>query len=322
MQEKEKKILHMGKVVTRITIGIGVLSIVLPILFWKQIPSQIPMHFGADGVIDRMGDKSELILLFFVILFLMGMMSIVIYYVKMNAMSQYAKEKEKTSLTTIYPMMLMMNFFLMCGFSYIIFCAVTVRNLGMLFLPIFLIATFAPVAYYLWKEGKIRREMEKQMEDYRTYEKTAEGEVYRAHVDWWLGLLLGGTLVSEAVIWLQNTVEKGKMDWFMFGVTAVCIVLVVPIFFIKYILYLEYILVSMPVYGKVRIPYKGIVNMKETHNPISSAAPSLDRIQIDYVVNGKYDSILISPVRKKIFIQKVEQKRVIWGTMEGKAGRF
>lgn len=317
MKEKEERILRLGKILTRITIGIGLLSIVLPILFWKQIPNKISMHFGADGVMDRMGDKSELILLFFVILFLMGMMGIVTYYVKTNAMSQYAKEKEKTSLTTIYPMLVMMNFFLMCGFAYMVFCVVTVRNLGVLFMPIFLIATFAPLVYYLWKDGKIRRELEKQMGDYRAYEKTAEGEVYRAHVDWWLGLLLGGTLLMEFGIWIQNVIEKGKMDWLMFGVTVICTVLVLPMFFIKYILYPEYILVTMPVYGKVRIPYQGIVNMKETHNPLSSAAPSLDRIQIDYVINGRRDMILISPVRKKIFMQKVEQKRVIWG----KAGR-
>ena len=65
----------------------------------------------------------------------------------------------------------------------------------------------------------------------------------------------------------------------------------------------------MPVYGKVRIPYQGIVNMKETHNPISSAAPSLDRIQIDYVIQGRHDMILISPKRKRRFMERVEEKR-------------
>lgn len=312
MKEKEERILHFGKVLTRITYAIGALSIILPVLFWKKIPDQIPMHFGADGVTDRMGDKSELLLLFFVILFLMGMMSIVIYYVKTNAMSKYAKAEARTSLTTIYPMLVVMNFFLMCGFAYMVFCAVTVRDLGVLFMPIFLIATFVPLVYYLWKDRKVRLEQEKKMGDYRTYEKTTEGEVYRAHVDWWLGLILGGTLLMEFGIWIQNVIEKGKMDWFMFGVAVVCAVLVLPMFFIQYILYPDYILVSMPVYGKVRIPYKGIVNMKETHNPLSSAAPSLDRIQIDYVVNGRHDMILISPSRKKKFIEKVEEKRRIW----------
>ena len=98
----------------------------------------------------------------------------------------------------------------------------------------------------------------------------------------------------------------------MFGVTIVCMVIVLPMFFIQYTLYPEYILVSIPIYGKTRIPYKGIVNMKETHNPLSSAAPSLDRIQIDYVVRGRHDMILISPTRKKQFIKKVEEKIRIW----------
>ena len=118
MEAKEERILRFGKRVTRITYVMGALSIILPVLFWKKIPDRIPMHFGADGVTDRMGDKIELILLFFIILFLMGMMSVIIYYVKTNAMSQYARAEERTSLTTIYPMIVMMNFFLMCGFAY------------------------------------------------------------------------------------------------------------------------------------------------------------------------------------------------------------
>ncbi len=312
MKGKEERILHFGKILTRITNMIGMLSIILPIIFWKWIPEQISMHFGADGVTDRMGDKSELILLFFVILFLMGMMEIVTYYVKTNAMSQYAKAAERTSLTTIYPMLVIMNFFLVCIFAYIMFCTVTVRNLGVLFLPISLLGTFAPLVYYIGKDAKARKKLEKDRGAYREYEKITEGEIYRAHVDWWLGLLLGGTLVSEVGIWIQNMLEKGKMDWFMFGVTIVCMVIVLPMFFIQYTLYPEYILVSIPIYGKTRIPYKGIVNMKETHNPLSSAAPSLDRIQIDYVVRGRHDMILISPTRKKQFIKKVEEKIRIW----------
>lgn len=309
MREKEEKILRWGKILNRITLLIGVMTILLPVLFWKKIPDRIPMHSGADGVTDRMGDKIELILLFFVILFLMGVMSIVVYYVKNNAMSQYAKAEERTSLTTIYPMVLWMNFFLMCGFAYMIFCAVTVRNLGKLFLPIFLLATFAPLLFYLGKDRKVRRKLHEEMGDYVHIEKTKEGEVYRAHVDWWLGLLLGGSMASEWWILIDKIIKKGQIDWFMFVIAFVVTVLVLPLFFIKYILYPEHILVVMPVYGKVRIPYQGIVNMKETHNPLSSAAPSLDRIQIDYVIQGRHDMILISPAKKRRFMERVEEKR-------------
>lgn len=309
MREKEEKILRWGKFLNRITLLIGVMTILLPVLFWKKIPDRIPMHSGADGVTDRMGDKIELILLFFVILFLMGVMSIVVYYIKSNAMSQYARAEERTSLTTIYPMVLWMNFFLMCGFAYMIFCAVTVRNLGKLFLPIFLLSTFAPLVFYLGKDRKARQKLHEEMGDYVHIERTKEGEVYRAHVDWWLGLLLGGAMASEWWILIEKIVKKGQMDWFLLVITLAVTVMILPLFFVKYILYPEHILVVMPVYGKVRIPYQGIVNMKETHNPLSSAAPSLDRIQIDYVIQGRHDMILISPNRKRQFMERVEENR-------------
>ena len=47
--------------------------------------------------------------------------------------------------------------------------------------------------------------------------------------------------------------------------------------------------------------------MKATHNPLSSAALSLDRIQIDYTENGYHQMVLISPVQKKEFMKKIEE---------------
>ena len=60
---------------------------------------------------------------------------------------------------------------------------------------------------------------------------------------------------------------------------------------------------------KERVEYHLIRQMKETKNPISSAAMSLDRLQIDYMEKGYHQTVLISPVRKKEFIEKLEQYR-------------
>ena len=66
-------------------------------------------------------------------------------------------------------------------------------------------------------------------------------------------------------------------------------------------------------YGKLRIPYRDIIEMKETHNPLSSAALSLDRIQIDFINSrGGHETILVSPLHKKQFIHKVEEARMAY----------
>ena len=75
------------KILHRISLIIGGLSIILPLIFWKYIPEELPIHYNAAGQVDRWADKSSLILLFFVIAFLMGMMSIVVYFIKTNMQS-------------------------------------------------------------------------------------------------------------------------------------------------------------------------------------------------------------------------------------------
>lgn len=56
-------------------------------------------------------------------------------------------------------------------------------------------------------------------------------------------------------------------------------------------------------YNKI-VDIKTIKKIKETNNPISSPATSLDRLEINY---GKFDSIIISPKLKSEFINDVKR---------------
>ena len=143
------------KKIHRLSLIIGTLSVLLPVVFWNQIPNQIPMHYNAAGVVDNWSDKSSLILLFFVVLMLMGVMSIAVYVVRMNMESKYSKEAEKSTMRIAYPIIVIMNLVVQVMFAYITFCSVTSRPLGSMFLPIFLIATFAPLGYLIYKCAKI-----------------------------------------------------------------------------------------------------------------------------------------------------------------------
>ena len=57
---------------------------------------------------------------------------------------------------------------------------------------------------------------------------------------------------------------------------------------------------SGPFSWKVRIA--DIVSVRETNNPASSPALSLDRLEISYVVKGERREILVSPADKRRFI--------------------
>lgn len=81
--------------------------------------------------------------------------------------------------------------------------------------------------------------------------------------------------------------------------------------FMRYTPYNDYILVQCYLFGTERISYESITNIKKTWNPLSSAAMSLRRIQIDYTVNGRHEMVLISPVKRDEFLREVEKRMAI-----------
>ena len=183
MESKENSQLKMFQKIHWISLLIGALCIVLPLVFWNRIPEQIPMHYNAAGEVDNWEDKTSLILLFFVIAMLMGVMSIVVYFVKANMLSKYSKEQEKSEMQVVYPMIILMNLFLQLMFAYITFCSVTARKLGTLFLPITIVSVFAPLIYMIYKCIRIQATSESRKAVYREIEKNESGVIYRTAVD-------------------------------------------------------------------------------------------------------------------------------------------
>lgn len=305
----KEKLLKICKIAHRVTLIIGLLTLVLPIVFWSKIPDVIPIHYGPSGIVDNYSDKESLILLFFAIAMLMGVMNIALYYVKVNATSKYATETEKSQMDTLYPMIVFMNLAIQVMFAYIMFCCTTGKNLGKLFFPVSMVVVFLPITFLVFKKKKRGTNPTTVLEKCKMLEEKEEGIVYRSKVDWWLGLLLGGAVGYMVILALLPIVKGEGIQWAITISTLFMLLIILPLFAIKYVLYSEHLYVSCGIYGKIRIPYDAISNMKATHNPLSSAALSLDRIQIDYTENGYHQMVLISPVHKKEFMKKIEEYR-------------
>jgi uncharacterized membrane protein SirB2 len=314
MEEKlveQKNNLQVYNQLHRISLLIGALTILLPIIFWSKIPDEIPMHYNAAGVVDNWSDKSSLILLFFAVLMLMGVMSIAVYVVRVNMESKHSKEAEKSTMRLAYPIVVLMNLIVQVMFAYITFCSVTCRQLGSMFLPIFLIATFIPLGYLVYKCAKIQNTSNSQKAVYKRIEETEAGEakVYRTAIDWWLGLLLVACEVLFLYLVIEPIIRRGTVEWLMVLLTVGMSILILPLFGIKYVLYSEHMLISMSLYGKARVRYADIVEVKKTNNPMSSAAMSLRRIQIDYVEDDVHRMVLISPKSRNNFIDEIRRRR-------------
>ena len=288
---------------------IGLLILILPMIFWKKIPEQIPSHYNAAGIADHYSDKSILILILFLVVILMGSMGIAVYYVKEEINSKYTKEADISQMFCVYQMLIIMNLMIQCMFAYITFCSASGKMLGKYFLPITIIAIFFPIVLILLQKVQYDKNNFSETSKLLQIEQQEQGIKYRSKVDWWLGLLLGGSVVlmiyvTVAPLFLEKNLELG-----MIIISALTLLFILPLFFMKYVFYSTHLLVSCGVYGKERIEYSAIRHFKETKNPISSAALSLDRLQIDYIKNGYHQTVLISPVHKKEFMKRLEQYR-------------
>lgn len=299
---------QMCKVLHRSTLVIGTLSVILPVIFWNHIPEQIPGHYNAAGEVDRYSDKGIIIFLLFVAVLLMGMMSIAVYCVKLELNSRYAKKEEVSRLKDTYVLLMVLNFVLQCMFSYIIFCCASGRELGYWFLPVAGVLIVGPLLYVIIRSRKDSLRAGEEKQELLLTEKQEAGMTYRSKVDWWLGLLLGGTIAGIVALALSPLLHGEGPSWFTVLTAVFVTMLLLPCFQIKYVFYSDHLLISCGFYGKERVRYSQIYGVKETRNPISSAAASLDRIRIDYLDNGRHQTILISPVRKKEFMKMLAQK--------------
>lgn len=305
---REEKVLRICKIVRKITVIIGLAVTILPILFWNYISDKIPAHYGVFGKVDRVGGKEELILLFFVLWLVLGSLSVVSYYLKTSGVSKYANEKDNEHLQTIYPMITWITFIVVCIFAYMIIISILERNLGIFFLPITLITTFTPIVVYIGKARKHSAGNPSEKAKFVQAESREEGIAYRTAVDWWLGLIFISVIGMELWSFIYNLFKNEKIEWVTLGAIVLILLLVIPLVRIRYILYSEHFLISAGYLGKQRIAYSSIVNIKETHNPLSAPACSLDRVEIDYVVSGMHKFALISPVHLKMFKKELESR--------------
>lgn len=121
--------------------------------------------------------------------------------------------------------------------------------------------------------------------------------VFKAKISWWIfaPIIL---LTSASVILQWRTTLLGGI----FSLMALVFVLHILVS-TTYTITPEQVVVRCS-FLRWDIPAQRITRITETHNPLSSPAPSLDRLNISY---NKYDELMISPRDKQEFIAVLRQ---------------
>ena len=134
---------------------------------------------------------------------------------------------------------------------------------------------------------------------------------FKAKVDWWLHVLFAGFVIAN--IWAVATAVMGVAggNILTFVLTPLNIFLIIPIWINTYYLFEENeLLVKCGLIKYAKIDCSLITSVAGTRNPISSPAPSLDRLEICYKVkSGSFsDKIIISPRDKQGFIEQIKAR--------------
>ncbi|GAB3290503.1 hypothetical protein GCM10027348_07760 [Hymenobacter tenuis] len=131
-----------------------------------------------------------------------------------------------------------------------------------------------------------------------TLKPTVMNQVFKSKISWWM---FGPVLGTIGFFLLLSLVQQ---RW-----TASLVVLLTACFIIYLLVTTAYtitadelLITSGPL--RKRLPVHHITSIYPTHNPLSSPALSLDRLEIRY---GNSDSVLVSPADKAGFLAALLQ---------------
>ncbi|RKD22654.1 hypothetical protein BEP19_10370 [Ammoniphilus oxalaticus] len=142
--------------------GMFICSIGLLILLWNKLPARVPAHFNALGEVDRWGGKGELLILPAIGLLLIISMQALEKFPQMhnyperlnesNAAQFYLNSRKlvnqlKNICLIIFALILVESIWISLEWG---------KGFGKWFIPVFLIATLAPIGIALWERSKIK----------------------------------------------------------------------------------------------------------------------------------------------------------------------
>jgi hypothetical protein len=136
--------------------------------------------------------------------------------------------------------------------------------------------------------------------------------IHRSKKDSWLILIILTSVLiplATGIFLLTATNVNRPLGWalFIIGANTGLVILL-----LTYPLRYEILPSQLKVRCGLRrwhIPLASIQEVRPTRNPKSAPAWSLDRVQIDYVIDGERRSLLISPKDKSAFMREIANAR-------------
>lgn len=138
--------------------------IILPFAWYRDLPDEIPTHFGFRGIPDGFGNKGSIWSLPIIGVLLYVVLSLLNYFVVLkNKPNSREKYGQPVAQESILRLMQIIKLFLSTAFAFIMWKTIQVslgntEGLGVWFLPTFIVLmTFLPIVFLITSAGKSKK---------------------------------------------------------------------------------------------------------------------------------------------------------------------
>lgn len=143
------------KLLEFITIIILLLLWIYLIKSWGKLPGKIPGHYNASGIVDRWGNKNEILLMPIMCIVLYIILTILSFFPAVwNVPVEISEENREYVYLNIKTMLILLKMQVIIIFSCITYSQIKAKALGIWFLPLTLIILFGTIIYYIKKTNK------------------------------------------------------------------------------------------------------------------------------------------------------------------------
>ncbi len=127
------------------------------IIDWKNIPSEIPMHYDALGNVDRWGSKGELLILPIMTFIMCAFISVIECFPQVwNTGVKVTEENKERVYRVLKNMLKTVKLIAIVDFAFMTICSIMCKDLPIWFGPVFLFLVFGDLVFWLIKLVRIK----------------------------------------------------------------------------------------------------------------------------------------------------------------------
>ncbi|MBE0068933.1 DUF1648 domain-containing protein [Thermoanaerobacterium thermosaccharolyticum] len=151
----------MDIIVELLSILVTVSIVIITIILWYKLPGTIPTHFNIRGEVNSSGSKSNTLILLSVIILMYVMFTVLTRYPHIfNYLVEITEENAIIQYKLAKSFMRFLKLEIVLLLSYIEYITVNAASsskisLGLVFLPISIIAIFVTLGIYIYKSVKV-----------------------------------------------------------------------------------------------------------------------------------------------------------------------